>query len=117
MKPLTKLLTIVAIVIAAATTGALAEAAIGWRVFASSIDSGAYGAYSSASASASKPKALAIRASKEANITWNLSCDGTTHARAGQVVTAAVATSGSCRIFGTADTDEPGTMRLELLKR
>jgi hypothetical protein len=110
-------LTLTAALLAAATFGGLATAASGWHVFATGQDAGDYGAYASASASASKPHGLAVRATAEADINWSLSCDGTTHVPANTLVVLSVGAAGSCRAYGSASTNQAGTVKIQLLRR
>jgi hypothetical protein len=98
--------------------GSFAFASTGWRVFATGSDSSQYGAYTSANADVLKPNALGVRASKPADVSWYLSCQGENkHAKAGQIVLAAVGTSTKCSLNGSASTSESGTLRVQLLRR
>ena len=107
----------IALAAAAAVFAAGAAAATGWHVFATGQDSGTYGAFALASADVLKPHALAVRASKEADVSWTLICDGKTHARANQVVAVAISAAGSCHLSGDANTSGSGTVRLQLLRK
>jgi hypothetical protein len=96
----------------------MAFAATGWRVFATASDSGQYGAYASANADVLKPGALAVRASKAANVSWYLSCQGEKkRAKAGEIILTTVGTSTKCSLTGSAITTDSGTVRVQLLRR
>jgi hypothetical protein len=98
--------------------GSLAMASTGWRVFATASDSGQYGAYASADSDVLKPRALAVRVSRPADVSWYLSCQGERKGvKAGQIVLASVATSKKCSLGGSASTSASGTLRVQLLKR
>ena len=95
--------------------GALATT--GWKVFATAQDSGDYGAYAYASADVLKPRGIAVRASRAADVSWSLICDGKTHAGPNVVVVVSVASAGSCHVSGSANTSAAGTLRVQLLRK
>lgn len=98
--------------------GASAQAVTGWRTFAAASDSGDYGAYASADASVLHPAGLAVRASKPADVSWTLSCDGETkQATARMVIPIDAAHALKCRVYSNASSDGKGTLRIELLRR
>lgn len=108
---------IILLAVMAATFAAGAYAAPGWHVFANAQDSGDYGAYASASASATRVQGLAVRVSKNADVSWTISCDGTTTLAANRVLVLGIAPAGTCRVYASANTDTSGLLRVQLLKR
>lgn len=98
--------------------GALAEAATGWRVFATGTGQGQYFSSANASADVRGPKGLAIRVKgTPAKVSWFLSCQGENSIAVGAIYFVAVAGSKTCSLSGTASTEEGGNIRIELLRR
>lgn len=115
---MTKTIGITAALVAAFAVGAAAQAAGGWRVFATGTDSSDYGAYVSANADVLHPQALAMRMTKPGKITWTLSCQsGDKPVAANQVIEVTVAAAKSCSLYGSGNTDQAGTLRVQLLRR
>lgn len=103
---------------AAFALGGAAYAATGWHVFATGSDSGQYGAFASANADVVNPSALAIRVTKEADLTWSLDCQGELkHAAANAIVAISVTAADKCSLNGSANTSTDGTLKVQLLKR
>lgn len=114
-----KRVAVLALVVGGFTVGAVASAAVGWRVFASSTDSGNFATYASASANALHPAGLAVRASGTAapfDVSWTLFCQGERAAGAGEVVQVSVAAAEKCLLTGSAF-GKAGRLRLDLLRR
>ena len=96
--------------------GAVAHAAAGWQVFATGTDSTGH-LYAFARADAVGAKAIAIRPSMPAKVSWFLTCQGARDAVANAIVEVNVARAQKCSLKASADTDAAGTLRLQLLKR
>lgn len=102
--------------LAAFATGA--SAATGWHTFATATDSGEYGQFANADAKVLNPNALAVRATRKADVTWTLICDGESPtARANAVLAVSVRTAQSCSLSAFATADGSGTTRLQLLRK
>jgi hypothetical protein len=103
--------------LAAFVAASVATAATGWKPFATASDSSEYGAYVSASATVLKPKTLGVRVSQAAELSVNVSCDfEVKRAPAGKVLVLNVGAAKSCRVYGSANTNSAGTLRVELLR-
>lgn len=92
-----------------------------WRVFATSTDSGDYGAYASADASAPRSSAFAVRATSQpgrtVDVSFYLNCEGERKVPSGALVAVTVPGSKKCSLHASADTDYSGRVRVELLRR
>lgn len=108
----------VVVIVAAFIAGTAAHAAVGWRMFATGSDSGDYGAHAEANAGVLHPKALGIRTSRSANVSWLLSCQSAERrASANQIIVVGVAAARKCTLYGSATTQTGGTVRIQLLTR
>jgi hypothetical protein len=113
-----KRLVVPAAIVAAFAAGTFANAATGWHVFATGSDSGQYGAFANANADVLHPKALAVRATKAATVSWTFDCDsGDIKAAANAVLLVDVAKASKCSLTADANTESAGTVRIQLLRR
>lgn len=112
------LLTVIVAAMLAFVAGVSVQAATGWTPFATASDNSDYSAYASADADITHVKALAIRASAAAKLSWFVSCssiDKTMPANTPYEVS--IANSKKCSLYGSANTSKGGTVKLQLLKR
>jgi hypothetical protein len=111
---------VVLVAVTAFTIGAAAQAASGWKPFATGTDSGQYGSYANASGDVTHPKGLAIRArthSGTADVTYFFDCSGELKtAHSGVVYVLAIASAAKCSVNGSANTDS-SNVTVQLLKR
>lgn len=116
---MTRIVLLAAVVGAFALGGATTALGVaGWHVFATGTDQGDYGAFASAHADVLRPKGLAVSATKAADVSWNIICEGETKkASGGSVLVADVAHATKCSLDANADTDSSGKVVIQLLKR
>ncbi|HEY7604645.1 MAG TPA: hypothetical protein VH760_10320 [Gaiellaceae bacterium] len=92
-----------------------------WRVFATGSDTGAYVAFANASADAPRSHAYAYRATsspgKLVKLNVTMICSGDVQVRSGTVVAAVPFLFSKCNLSGSATTDYPGRVKIELLRR
>ena len=97
--------------------GAVAHAAAGWRVFATATDTSNH-PYAFARADAAGAKAIAVRVSAPAKVSWFVTCEAAPKAvAANAVVTVNVATATKCSLKASASSETAGELRLQFLKR
>jgi hypothetical protein len=100
---------------AAAVTGATSAF---WRTFASGTDNHRSFALASASGGVTRPRILAVRVSRRANVDWFLSCNGTIrNAPANTPVVVNVGAATRCSLSGSASSSSGGKLTFELLRR
>ena len=108
---------LVAAVVVAFAVGGAAGATTGWRVFATGADTGAYGAFASASGNVVAPKGLAVRVNAPSDVSFSLFCSGEKKgAKPGVVYVVGVNTSQKCSLNGDATTGSGG-VKIQLLRR